>query len=152
MRTLIKLAVISIFIGIGLSSVLIALQYSPRDILERFQRGNPQSEVKTTLTRYFVAWQKHQPQTMYAQLSALDKAQVSLERFNKEFNELPSAPLSWQIKQIKVKKKVAIATLSISWPQVSGKGDGEEIFVQEQPYVLVKENKTWKISEQATFE
>jgi hypothetical protein len=89
---------------------------------------------------------------MYAQLSALDKAQVSLERFNKEFNELPSAPLAWQIKQIKIKKKVAIATLTISWPQVSGKGDGDETFVQEQPYVLVKENKTWKISEQATFE
>lgn len=152
MRTFIKLAIISIFIGIGLSGTLIVLQHSPRDILERFQLNNPRNEVTNTLTRYFAAWQKHQPQLMYAQLSALDKAQVNLERFNKEFNELPSAPLSWEIRQIKFKKKVAIATLSISWPQVTGKGDGNETFVQEQPYVLVKENKTWKISEQATFE
>lgn len=141
---------VSFFIGVGLALTFIAFDIHPRDLAHRLQnRFNPTYEIRTTLSLYFNAWQAGQPQKMYAQLSALDKSEVKLERFIAEFKELPSHPKSWKIMRVRTKHHTAIATVSLTWPFL---GHGDQDMTQEQVYVLIKEKGHWKISEKATFE
>ena len=101
---------------------------------------------RKVLVGYFEAWQKEQPDTMYAFISSRDKAVVSAAEYVQQFNDLPVAPLKYSIDSLTGSGSEVHAVVTVYWPGV----EQDDLDKKQEQFFLVKE-ATWKINEKKSL-